>query len=160
MGGYKQREWIQQVLQLVQTFRVNDGLKVTYPEEEAHFIVAKCWNIGVTLLRKNLHFYQVVESMIYKAKNNATSKQNKTITDGVAVSNDTSAGNEHCNDATWYLETAIALAKICGLKYVHLINMFDTLKGSTETADKKLSESHTSSSSIISELNSVLRPYP
>lgn len=102
----KQKGWIQQSLQVAEIVnRSDNGLH--YPEDEANFIVAKCWNTGVTEAVKQMRFPKIHNAM------------------------ETPSAN--VNNGIWYFETAIKLAELCNVQHHHLVEMYGTFRSSGTT---------------------------
>ena len=105
-NSQKQKEWIQQALQVAQIVKCsNDGSR--YPEDEANFIVAKCWNAGVTEAVKHIRFPNI---------NNVTEISSTLV-----------------NDGTWYFKTAIEFAELCNVPNTNLVDMYEKFRSSRST---------------------------
>ena len=61
-------------------------------------------------------------------------------------------------DGIWYFKTAIAFAKLCDLPYEYLTDMYNQLIAREDSVDKGNNLKGNSTSSIMSEANSILEP--
>ena len=105
-NAQKQRQWIHQALQVAQIVKCSDD-RSRYPEDEANFIVAKCWNAGVTEAVKHIRF--------------------------PSINNVTDTSSARVNDGTWYFETAIKFAELCSVTNTHLMDMYEKFRSSCST---------------------------
>ena len=149
----KQREWIQQAVQVVQNCKTENSV-VAYPKDEANFIVAKCWNIGVVVASKNVHLHRAFDT----ATSDDNSNTKMIVDDEEETTLYDACRDSSVEDGIWYFKTAIAFAKLCDLPYEYLTDMYNQLIAREDSVDKGNNLKGNSTSSIMSEANSILEP--
>ena len=142
-----------QAVQVVQNCKTENSV-VAYPKDEANFIVAKCWNIGVVVASKNVHLHRAFDT----ATSDDNSNTKMIVDDEEETTLYDACRDSSVEDGIWYFKTAIAFAKLCDLPYEYLTDMYNQLIAREDSVDKGNNLKGNSTSSIMSEANSILEP--